>query len=59
MNVAADDYRVSVSSVLLGGALDGTNIGADMFTLNAGLRLAGTGTRRTGPARPAGLRVVR
>jgi hypothetical protein len=57
--VPADDYRVSVSSVLLGGALDGTNIGADIFTLNAGLRLAGGGIAATGPSRPAGLRVIR
>jgi hypothetical protein len=59
MDVFADDYRVSVNSVLLGGALDGTNIGADIFTLNAGLRLAGGGTAAAGPSRPAGLRVIR
>jgi hypothetical protein len=59
MNVAAGDYRVSVSSVLLGGGGDGTNIGADIFTLTAGLRLAGGGTPVGGPARPVGLRVLR
>ncbi|MEN3339111.1 MAG: hypothetical protein V7647_2787 [Acidobacteriota bacterium] len=59
MDVAAGDYRVSVGSVLLGGALDGTNIGADTFTLLAGLRLASAGIAATAPARPGGLRVIR
>lgn len=59
VDVAAADYRVSVTSVLLGGALDGSNIGADIFTLTAGLRLANAGIAVTAPIRPAGLRVVR
>jgi hypothetical protein len=59
MDVAAGDYRVSVGSVLLGAALDGTNIGADTFTALAGLRLATSGISATAPVRPGGLRVVR
>ncbi len=56
------DYRVSVSSVLIGAATDGTNIGADIATLTERVRQAGAGTGTSSPpspTRPAGLRVLR
>jgi hypothetical protein len=58
VDAAGADYRVSVSSVLTGRATDGTNIGADMFTLLDRIRQAGSAAL-PGPKRPAGLRVVR
>jgi hypothetical protein len=57
MDSANGDYRVSVSSVLIGRATDGTNIGADMFTLLNGVRLAGAAAP-AGPKQPARLRLV-
>jgi hypothetical protein len=59
------DYRVSVSSILIGRATDGTNIGANMATLLDGIRVASASVPQTGPgpgtarpAPPAGLRVL-
>ena len=59
MDAANADYRVSVGSVLIGRATDGTNIGADMFTLLNALILTGGATPVDVPNQPAGLRVVR
>ena len=59
MNTAMGDYRVSVSSVLIGGATDGANIGADIFTLTTGISLAGGSTVPNTISRPAGLRLVK
>jgi hypothetical protein len=59
MDSATGDYRVSVSSVLIGAGTDGTNIGADISTLTAGITLAGGSTMPNMLSRPAGLRLVR
>jgi hypothetical protein len=59
MNAAQGDYRVSVSSLLPGGATDGTNIGADIFTLMAAIDLATGTTAAELPTKPGGLRLVR
>jgi hypothetical protein len=58
-DAANADYRVSVQSVLIGRATDGTNIGADMFTLLNGVRPIAGATPPAGPNRPAGLRILR
>lgn len=58
-NVAGGDYRLSATSLLLSGSIDGTPIGADMGTLLAAVRhvLDGNAVRR--PATPTNLRTVR
>ncbi len=44
MNTVLGDYRVSVSSVLIGAGTDGTNIGADISKVTSGVTLAGGST---------------
>jgi hypothetical protein len=65
MDLQKADYRVSVSSILIGRATDGTNIGANMSTLLDGVRVASASVPDTGsvpgtprPAPPAALRVL-
>jgi hypothetical protein len=59
MNIVLGDYRVSVSSVLIGAGTDGTNIGADISTLTNGITLAGGSTKPNMLSRPAGLRLIK
>jgi hypothetical protein len=47
-----------VNSVLIGGATDGGNIGADISTLTSGISLAGGSTVPNTLGRPVGLRLV-
>jgi hypothetical protein len=62
IDIQKADYRVSVSSILIGRATDGTNIGADVSTLMDGVRAAtGSGPVTPGiprPAPPVALRVL-
>ena len=56
---AHGDYRPSAGSVLLGGATDGANIGADMAALLAGISGVLDGRADPRPSVPSNLRITR
>jgi hypothetical protein len=60
VDAAAGDYRPAPGSVLLGRATDGTNIGADVSAVLAGVRgvVEGLSTDSKRPSIPSNVRVV-
>jgi hypothetical protein len=58
-DLSQHDYRLSATSVLLGAATDGTNIGADVTRLIGGLAGVVDGSVPPRPGNPAGLRIAR
>lgn len=59
VNPAVGDYRPSGTSVLLGAATDGTNIGANIFLLLNETMGVVAGTTLPRPVTPSGLRIAR
>jgi hypothetical protein len=57
-NVAANDYALSAGSLLAGAAADGSNIGADVAKIVAGVAGVVDGSSARRPSAPANLRVL-
>jgi hypothetical protein len=58
VNLAAGDYRAAPGGLLTGAATDGTNIGADVEAVVAGVANVMDGATRQRPTPPPNLRVV-
>jgi hypothetical protein len=58
MDVPAADYRQAPGGVLIGRATDGSNIGADLATLLAGVQGVIDGAGSAAPRPPTNLRVI-
>lgn len=65
MDLGAGDYRINPAGIAKGRALDGTDLGADMTTLLAGIAGVTSGggpaqqTQPLAPRAPTNVRVVR